>query len=113
MSNLFLYFAFGTMVGILVASSVFFIFCFGCFREEERECEEDRLLRNLVNKQDKLIDTLEEALDLAATYYLGKFNDCRMCCFGYKCKVHNQNDVDACIKTVIEGWKDEARRIVT
>ena len=49
---------------------------------------------------------------MAATYYLGKIDDCRICCFGYKCKVHNQNDVDACIETVIEGWKDEARRIV-
>lgn len=108
----FLYFAFGTMVGFLVASSVFFTFCFDGGHKKEKECEEDRLLRSVVNKQDKLIATLEEALDLAATYYLGKFDDCRMCCFGYKCKVHNQDDVDACIETVIEGWKDEARRIV-
>lgn len=111
MSNLF-YFTAGTMIGSLVAFFVFSIFYVGRRREKERECEEDRLLRSVVNKQDRLIATLEEALYMAATYYLGKFDDCRMCCFGYKCKVHNQNDVDACIETVIEGWKDEARRIV-
>ena len=111
MSNLF-YFTAGTMIGSLVAFLVFSIFYVGRRREKERECEEDRLLRSVVNKQDRLIATLEEALYMAATYYLGKIDDCRICCFGYKCKVHNQNDVDACIETVIEGWKDEARRIV-
>lgn len=100
MSNLFCFTA-GTMIGSLVAFFVFSIFYVGRRREKERECEED-----------KLIATLEEALDLAATNYLGKFDDCRICCFGYKCKVHDQDDVDTCIETVIEGWKDEARRIV-
>lgn len=111
MSNLF-YFTAGTMIGSLVAFFVFSIFYVGRRREKERECEEDRLLRSVVNKQDRLIATLEEALYMAATYYLGKIDDCRMCCFGYKCKVHNQDDVDVCIETVIEGWKDGARRIV-
>lgn len=82
MSNLF-YFTAGTMIGSLVAFFVFSIFYVGLRREKERECEEDRLLRSVVNKQDRLIATLEEALYMAATYYLGKFDDCRMCCFGY------------------------------
>lgn len=111
MSNLF-YFTAGTMIGSLVAFFVFSIFYVGRRREKERYCEEDRLLQNLVSGQDKLIATLEEALDLAATYYLGRVDDCRICCFGYKCKAHNQDDVDACIETVMEGWKDEARRIM-
>lgn len=111
MSNLF-YFTAGTMIGSLVAFFVFSIFYVGRRREKERECEEDRLLRSVVNKQDRLIATLEEALYMAATCYLGKFDDCRTCCFGYTCKVHNQDDVDACIETVMEGWKDEARRIM-
>ena len=37
----FLYFAFGTMVGILVASSVFFTFCFDGGHKKEKECEEE------------------------------------------------------------------------
>lgn len=108
----FLYFAFGTMVGFLVASSLFFAFCFDGGRGKEKECEENRLLRSVVDKQDYLIATLEEALYYAATCYLGKFDDCRTCYFGYTCKAHNQDDVDACIETVMEGWKDEARRIM-
>lgn len=111
MSNLF-YFTAGTMIGALVALFGFSIFYVGRRREKERECEEDRLLRKLVSGQDKLIATLEEALDLAATNYLGKFDDCRMCCFEHTCKVHDQDGVYTCIETVIEGWKDEARRIV-
>ena len=108
----FLYFAVGTMVGFLVASSVFFTFCFDGGHEKEKECEKNRFLQSVVDKQDYLIAALEEALYSAATCYLGKFDDCRTCCFGYTCKVHNQDDVDACIETVMEGWKDEARRIM-
>ena len=108
----FLYFVFGTMVGILVASSVFFIFCFGEHREEERECEEDRILRKLVDKQDYLIATLEEALYLAAVSYYGRVDDCRICRYGYMCEGHDQDNIDACIETVMEGWKDEARRVI-
>lgn len=48
----------------LVASSVFFTFCFDGGHKKERECEENRLLWSVVNKQDKFIATLEEALDL-------------------------------------------------
>lgn len=92
----FLYFAFGTMVGILVASSVFFTFCFDGGH----------------NKQDKLIATLEEALYLAAISYFGSLNDCRVCRYGYMCEVHDQDNVDVCIETVMEGWKDEARRVI-
>ena len=101
MSNLLFYFIAGTMIGSLVAFFIRLIFYAGRRREKERGCEED-----------KLIATLEEALYMAATYYLGKFDDCRMCCFWHMCKVHDQDDVDACIETVIEGWKDDARHLV-
>ncbi len=111
MSNLF-YFTAGTMIGSLVAFFAFSIFYVGRRREKERECEEDRLLRKLVNGQDTLIATLEEALYLAAISYLGRFDDCRICRYGYTCKVHDRDNVDACIETVMEGWKDEARRVI-
>lgn len=111
MSNLF-YFTAGTMIGSFVAFFVFSIFYVGRRREKERECEEDRLLRSLVNKQDKLIATLEEALYLAAVSYFGRVDDCRICRYGYMCEGHDQDNVDACIETVMEGWKDEARRAI-
>ena len=111
MSNIFCFTA-GTMIGSLVAFFVFSIFYVGSGRKKERECEEDRLLQNVVSEQDKLIATLEKSVELGAMSYLGKFDDCRTCCFVYTCKVCNQDDVDNCIETVIEGWKDDARRSI-
>lgn len=113
MSNLFFCLIAGTMIGSLIAFFVVRpIFYVGRRREEEREREEDRLLRKLVSKQEKLIATLEEALYLAAISYLGRLDDCRICRYGYMCEGRDKDNVDACIETVMEGWKDEARRVI-
>lgn len=105
-------FVVGTMVGCFAALVVLSIFYVGGRREKKIWSRDDQLLRSIVSKQDKLIETLEKSVELGATCYLGKFDDCRTCCFVYTCKVCNQDDVDACIETVMEGWKDEARRIM-
>lgn len=105
-------FVLGTVIGCFAAFVALSIFYVGGRREKENWSEEDKLLRSIVSKQDKLIETLEKSVELGAMSYLGKFDDCRTCCFVYTCKVCNQDDVDNCIETVIEGWKDEARRSI-
>ncbi len=51
----------------------------------------------------------KKALEYAASDYLGKFDDCRLCSFEYECKVRNQNEVDECMDTVIKGWKERGK----
>lgn len=102
-------FVLGTVIGCFAAFVVLSIFYFGGRREKKIWSRDDMLLRSLVSKQDRLIDTLEGALDLAAKSYLGQFDDCRFCQFVSTCEKHNQDDVDGCIYTVTEGWRDEAR----
>lgn len=105
-------FVLGTVIGCFAAFVVLSIFYVGGRREKKIWSEDDRLLRSVVEKQDKLIATLEKSVELGAMSYLGKFDDCRTCCFVCTCKVHGQDNVDNCIETVVEGWKDEARRSI-
>lgn len=102
-------FVIGTMVGCFAAFVVFTIFFVGGRRERENWYEDYELLHMVANSQGVRIEILERSVELAAMSYIGKFDDCRRCSFACRCGVHNQDDVDNCIETLVEGWKNEAR----